>query len=210
MMSQVREYYLQPARALVIYNGRSPELFDFQEEKQDAVLSVGRVWDSGKQVQMLLKREQAVPVWIAGPQDHPEKPGQVEPEVKARNVRFWGEQPQAALCGLFSRASIYAATSRYEPFGLAPVEAALSGCALVANDIPVFHELWGEAACYFTKDDPDALASAVRRLSGDRELLRQYARKACEVALSRFTAERMASQYEAIYQSVAAMAENLT
>ena len=32
---------------------------------------------------------------------------------------------------LFARVAIYAATSRYEPFGLAPVEAALSGTPFV-------------------------------------------------------------------------------
>ena len=44
---------------------------------------------------------------------------------------------------LLGRAAIYIATSRYEPFGLAPLEAALSRCALVANDIPSLRELWG-------------------------------------------------------------------
>jgi len=37
----------------------------------------------------------------------------------------------------------------YEPFGLAPLEAALSRCAIVANDIPSLREVWGSAAMYF-------------------------------------------------------------
>ncbi len=72
-----------------------------------------------------------------------------------------GKQTAEQLRSLFARASIYAATSRYEPFGLAPVEAALSRCAIVANDIPAFRELWGETACYFHTDDVDGLRETI-------------------------------------------------
>ena len=46
---------------------------------------------------------------------------------------------EAQLRTLYSRASIYAATSRYEAFGMAPLEAAFSRCAIVAHDIPSPH-----------------------------------------------------------------------
>ena len=65
---------------------------------------------------------------------------------------------------LYSRASIYAATARYEPFGIAPLEAAFSRCAIVANDIPSYREIWGESAIYFRTNCADSLAETMREL----------------------------------------------
>ena len=39
-------------------------------------------------------------------------------------------------------------TALYEPFGLAVLEAAQAGCALVLSDIPTFRELWDGAALF--------------------------------------------------------------
>ena len=66
---------------------------------------------------------------------------------------FRGELNEAELRHLYTRASIFVGTSRYEPFGLSPLEAALSRCALLLNDIPSFREIWGESACYFQTND---------------------------------------------------------
>ena len=43
---------------------------------------------------------------------------------------------------------IFVSVSRYEPFGLAVLEAAHAGCALVLSDIPTFRELWQGAASF--------------------------------------------------------------
>ena len=81
------------------------------------------------------------------------------------NIALKGPQTEAQLRLLYSRASIYAATSRYEPFDMGAVEAAFSRCAIVANDIPAFREIWGDAVLYFHENDAASLASAIRRLS---------------------------------------------
>jgi glycosyltransferase involved in cell wall biosynthesis len=118
--------------------------------------------------------------------------------------KLLGEKSQEQLRGLFAKAGIYAATSCYEPFGLAPLEAAFSRCALVMNDLPVFRELWGDAAYYFQHNDPEDLARRVRELSEDSELRREFAGRAYARACRQFTAERMVKQYETMYQSVTA------
>jgi glycosyltransferase involved in cell wall biosynthesis len=94
---------------------------------------------------------------------------------------------------------VYAATSAYEPFGLAAVEAALSRCALIVNDIPVFHELWGDAAFYFKRNDAGSLALAIEFLATEEQQRREYANRAYERASKNFVTERMVSQYEQIY-----------
>jgi glycosyltransferase involved in cell wall biosynthesis len=109
--------------------------------------------------------------------------------------------PEKQLRMLFARAAIYAATSRYEPFGLAPLEAAMSRCALVANDIPTFHELWGDTAVYFRRNDGADLAEKIRQLAADPALRRAYALRAYRRALQRFTSERMVNEYLQLYCS---------
>jgi glycosyltransferase involved in cell wall biosynthesis len=143
-------------------------------------------------------------VWIVGPEWHPDpafRHHRTEPD-RTRGVRFCGPMAEPQLRHLFSRASMYAATSQYEPFGLAPVEAAFSRCAIIANDIPAFRELWGETACYFDYNDADNLAEKIGLLRHDRELRSTYANLAYRRAKQRFTAERMVGDYLNLYQAM--------
>jgi glycosyltransferase involved in cell wall biosynthesis len=114
-------------------------------------------------------------------------------------VALKGPQTEAQLRNLYSKASIYAATARYEPFGMTALEAALSRCTIVANDIESFREVWGEAALYFRANDAGDLASLVRRLSEDRELRTDYANRAYQRARDCFTAKRMVENYVQLY-----------
>jgi glycosyltransferase involved in cell wall biosynthesis len=97
---------------------------------------------------------------------------------------------------------MYAACSSYEPFGLAPLEAALSRCALIANDIPSFRELWGDSALYFRTNDSDSLAETIRHLTADVELCEQYAESAYRHALRNFAVEPMINAYERLYRTL--------
>ena len=202
MLDALRNYYTRPGFGVVVYNGRDPARFDPDRPKKDFILSVGRLWDKAKQVALLLQRDQAIPVCIAGSGEEPGKDVGCENEPTIKNQQLKGSQSPEQLRGLFADAAIYAATSCYEPFGLAPVEAALSGCALVANDIPTFHELWGDSACYFQRNDPDDLAAIITVLSKDKRFRRKYADAAYETAHAKFTADEMTAQYAALYQSV--------
>lgn len=201
MLEQLAEHYVRPEPGMVIYNGRSPAEFNPHLEKEDFMVSVGRLWDGGKQVKLLTECEMPLPAVIVGSDVHPDETFRSAAPVRpnAKRVQFTGPRPPEEVSRLFSRASIYAATSRYEPFGLAPVEAALSRCALAANDIPTFHELWGDAACFFRRNDAGSLAATVKQLHSDPKLRRRHADRVYERALQRFTAERMVDDYLALY-----------
>lgn len=199
MLDAIRENYGPPSRhTKVVHNGRSAGLFKSSPRKTNCVLSVGRLWDEAKQVKLLLDRTHSVPVTIAGSMQNPGNSESLALEPSP-NMTFLGERHEAQLRELYSESAIYAATSRYEPFGLAPVEAALSGCALIANDIPSFHELWADAAFYFKRNDADSLAAALRLLSENSSLRTEYAQRAYERARRLFTASRMVGEYEDLY-----------
>jgi glycosyltransferase involved in cell wall biosynthesis len=204
MLDAVAAYYTRPAQGAVVYNGRNPGFFNPHATKEDLVVCVGRLWDSAKQVTLLCQSDPAVPVIIAGSDKHPDEVLRgARPAFPARRrVQFRGPQSEGQLAQLYSRASMYAATPRYEPFGLAPLEAAFSRCAIVANDIPTFHEIWGETACYFRYNDADDLSRTIQRLQSDRELRLTYANLSYHRARQRYTAERMVDDYMNLYESL--------
>lgn len=187
--------------AEVIYNGRSASLFDPNQPKEAAVLAVGRVWDEAKNIALLLEAQPDTPVWIAGTASSPALNGAAALR-SAGQVEFKGELSEPELRRLYSKAAIYAATSQYEPFGLAPLEAALSRCAIVANDIPTFHELWQDSVLYFERNDVASLRQATERALNDRELRERYADLAYERATKLFTADRMVDDYIALYDAL--------
>ena len=201
MLDALRRHYTWPDRAAVIHNGRNASFFSHRLPKEDFVLSVGRVWDQGKQVSLLGRTRFPVPVYVAGPSHAPEGTGS-SAFVEHPQIRILGTCSEEQLRSWYARASTYAATSRYEPFGLAPLEAALSRCVLVANDIPVFHEVWGDAAFYFRTHDADSLASAVRFLQTHPDLREHYAERAYERASQWFSRDRMIDQYQQLYRTL--------
>jgi glycogen synthase len=206
MLSQIEKYYGLPQRASVIYNGRSPRSFNPHSSKENLVLTAGRLWDAAKQVSLLAECNCGWPVVIAGETEHPDQAYRGESKTIAcqGTLELKGKQTPEQLQSLYSRAAVYAATSRYEPFGLAPVEAALSRCAIVASDIPSFRELWGETAFYFTPSDPASLRDVIRTLRRDPQLRRQRAHLAYQRARLRFSTDRMADEYLDLYSSLTA------
>ena len=199
MLDTLRENYgLSSQRVNAVHNGRNADLFVPSAYKTNCVLTVGRLWDEAKQIKLLLDRTHPVPVRIVGTLQHPDNGESFSLDTSA-NATLSGEQDEAQLRALYSESSIYVATSRYEPFGLAPVEAALSGCALIANDISTFHELWDDAALYFKHNDADSLAETIRMLAENHSLRTEYAQRACERARRLFIAQRMVSDYEDLY-----------
>ena len=210
MLEQVSKHYVTPVWGSVIYNGRSPLLFNPHMSKDELIVTVGRIWDSGKNAGLLLQEQMPAPVTIAGSERHPESKGSAFGEKEHRpNIHFEPRQNEKQLCQLFARAPIYAATSRYEPFGLAPVEAALSRCAIVASDIAPFRELWTGAAVFFRNNDARSLCEALESLVSGPELCQQYANLAYNHARQKFNAERMVDEYLKVYQSLATAAARI-
>jgi glycogen(starch) synthase len=204
MLDQVERYYLKPQRRAVIYNGRTPALFDPGMTKNGAIVTAGRLWDQGKNTALLLAAEMPAQLQIIGARQHPgARSDGFFSEEDTTNVHFLPPQDEQQMVSILARAAIYAAPSRYEPFGLAPVEAALSGCALVASDIPSLRELWEGAAVFFRSNDAFELQQALELLVRDPCLRQRFAGLAYERAVRKFSAARMTDDYMELYRALA-------
>jgi len=185
MLERLDRLYRPPGRMGVIPNGRDPRLFR-RATKEPFVLTCGRLWDPGKNAAALDR--------VAGACDWPIFAVGDAGGWSPRTLRLLGRVDAHELTWWMARAAVYAAPARYEPFGLAPLEAALSGCALLLGDIPSLREVWGETALYVDPEDDEAIRAALAQLTEDEPLRRSLAR-AAQLRAARFGAVRMAHHY---------------
>jgi glycogen(starch) synthase len=200
-----RHYGVPGAR--VIHNGVEPPAGEPPAKDEPLVLCVGRAWDEGKGIDLL---DAAAGMLGPGfPAVHllGEAVAPHGSEFRATNLVMHGRVERAEVDGWMRRATVYAAPSRYEPFGLAPLEAALNGCALVLSDVGTFRELWEGCAEFFPSGDAAALAGVLAELADDPARVSKMAERARGRALRRYGAARMAAEYVALYREVAARPE---
>ncbi len=177
---------------IVIPNGRSLPSAERRTRKLQAI-TAGRLWDEGKNIAMLAAVEAPLPLFVAGDTRH----GSTRMAAALGQAILLGHLSSDELFALFRETALYICTSKYEPFGLAPLEAALCGCAVVAYDIPSLREVWDDGALYF--HDTASLSALLERLcDAPSEVL--AARHASIARARSFTAERMSGDYYRLFE----------
>lgn len=95
---------------------------------------------------------------------------------------------------------VYVMPSYSEGFGLAMVEAALAGKAIVCSDIPSFHEIFpNNEACFFTLNDLDSLKNAILMALENKKEKGELARLRAD---DNFTISKMARNYLSYYETL--------
>jgi glycosyltransferase involved in cell wall biosynthesis len=114
-------------------------------------------------------------------------------------IRFPGFVPERDLLGLMRQAEFMVFPSLFEGAGLPALEAISEGVPLTCSDIPALREYVGGAALYFDAESVDSIADAIWSLYTSRELREDLRERGSEQA-KRFTWDRTARQYRAIYR----------
>jgi len=182
-----------------VHNGRSPLLHP-AAAMHDFAFTAGRLWDRAKNLATLDRAAArlGVPVKAVGPLAGPH--GE---RLQFAHLHTPGSMNEDALAGCLAARPVFVSATKYEPFGLAVLEAAMAGCPLVLSDIPTFRELWRDAAIFVDADDDRGFADAIERLIGDmpQRLARGEAARAVALA---FTPARMAERMLDLYRPLVA------
>ncbi len=117
-------------------------------------------------------------------------------------VRFLGFVPFETLRCFYQFAAAFVFPSRYEGFGLPPLEAMASGTPVVTSGVSSLPEVVGDAAILVNPENVFEIARGIRDVLLDDVLRAQLIRRGREQAL-RFSWERTARQVLEIYREAA-------
>ena len=156
-------------------------------------------------VQAFIKVRQKVPCRMLLVGDGPDR---WPAEMAARDggvlsdVVFLGKQP--AIVDLLCLADVYCMPSGDESFGLSALEAMACEVPVVATDVGGVPEVvCSDCGFLVPVGDTDQMAERILQLIQDKELARRLGKAGRERAINYFPEEKIVSQYESLYRTVA-------
>lgn len=195
-----QQIYRLAAKPEVVRNGRRASGVSVAGREETFVFTAGRLWDEGKNVGALDRAAGriSIPVVAAGPLSGPNGA-----RVRVEHVRSLGALDDEGIARQLAKQPIFVSTALYEPFGLAVLEAAQAGCALVLSDIPTFREMWDGVATFVPPRSDEAVAAVIDHLARDPDARRRLGTAARDRAGS-YSTEAMGSGVLAVYRSLLA------
>lgn len=118
-----------------------------------------------------------------------------------QRVHFTGYVADEDLPKLYNLATLFVYPSRYEGFGLPPLEAMACGVPVICSNAASLPEVVGNAAWLVPPDDAYALAIAIGQVLEDQQLQAALRLKGLERA-KQFTWEKTARQMVRIYEAL--------
>lgn len=119
-----------------------------------------------------------------------------------KNILFLGKISDPALQTLYRHAHALITPSLMEGFGLPGLEAMRHRCLVLASDIPVYKEIYGDAALYFDPRSEKSIHATIRSVLRDRKNVTPYIERGLE-QIKRYSWEKMAKETIQIYESCA-------
>ena len=116
-------------------------------------------------------------------------------------VRFLGRVPDEELPLWYNVASVFVFPSKYEGFGLPPLEAMACGAPVITSDTSSLPEVVGDAGIMLSSDDPGAWVAGMRLVLGDVATARELGARALERS-KQFSWDRTARETLDVYSRV--------
>ncbi|MBU1203100.1 glycosyltransferase family 4 protein [Patescibacteria group bacterium] len=149
---------------------------DEHDHPEKYILYTGRI-ETKKNVQNLIRAYRMGnfkwPLMLAG------RPGnfgyqEIQNMIKDTKIKndviILGYVSQKNYTKLIASASMFVFPSKFEGFGLPILEAMASGVPVVCSDMPVLHEVAGEAAVYFDPDNPQDIKDKMTQVYQEERL----------------------------------------
>jgi glycogen synthase len=186
-------------RSEVIRNGQ-PSRGRAGNGREPIFLGCGRLWDAAKNLCVFDEAAEGLPwpAYVIGDPSGPD--GQM---FVPKALSALGAMSHHGVQSWLQRASIFVHPALYEPFGLAVLEAAAAGCALVLSDIPTLRELWDGAAEFFNPCDSAQLHAALDVLIAD-STKRAALAAAAQRRAAEYDVDSTAAAYAKVYRSLSA------
>jgi glycosyltransferase involved in cell wall biosynthesis len=170
--------FLKEQDITVVYNATDETLFrpllEVEEPREHFALAVSSL-DPRKNFARLIEAFQDIPdckLYIVGSSHRVFGESQ---ENQGDNIRYLGRVSDEELVRLYNQAVCFIFPSLYEGFGLPPIEAMSCGCPVLVSDIPVLHEVCGDAAVYFNPYNPNDIRKTILQFLGsDKDRTRGY------------------------------------
>jgi glycosyltransferase involved in cell wall biosynthesis len=121
--------------------------------------------------------------------------------LDAGSVHFTGFVEEADKPALYRGATAFIFPSRYEGFGLPPLEALTCGTPVVGSDTSSIPEVVGAGGVLLPPDDVEGIGRALVKLATDADFRAELSRRALAQAAN-FSCEKMAQETLAAYRDV--------
>jgi glycosyltransferase involved in cell wall biosynthesis len=191
-------------KAHVVYIGVDPRFCPPTSEQVEAlkkkydlpesfVLTVGRSFPHKNQALLVRavhtlrqKYGSSIQLVLAGPTDHDAGVDELNVAIKEVDGKSWvrwvGNVDDIDMPTLYGAATAFAFPSRYEGFGLPPLEAMACGAPVVCSNAASLPEVVGDAGILVDPSDKDGFAKALNDILTDAGLAAELRRKGLERA----------------------------
>ena len=169
------------------------------------LLYVGRL-NARKNIELLVRalskiRDRSIPLVIVGKEDWKQSDFRLlakDDQISNRLI-FTGWTADEDLPAIYAGATVFCFPSYAEGFGLPPLEAMASGVPVVSSNATCLPEVCGNAALFFSPQQPQELAAVIDRLLDDQELYREMVSRGIRHA-SGFAWESTARNFIAVFE----------
>ena len=127
--------------------------------------------------------------------------GEIEKRSLQKNVHIKGYLEPEDLSKLFHKASAYVFPSLSEGFGIPGLNAMAAGIPVIASNIPVLKEVYGDAALYFDPLDPKDIAEKIAKILKDQKTRIILVKKG-NIQVKKYSWLQMAKETLKVYESL--------
>lgn len=211
----VQAYGLSPAKVVVTYEGvgeklqtkksltkrQKAKILEHYQVKSPFLLYVGSVYPH-KNIERLIKAVLSLKtnlVIVCGRSVFWERLRKKIKELGAGDrVVLAGFVPDEDLAAFYQEAQAFVFPSLSEGFGLPGLEAMSQGALVLASDIPVFREVYGQAAAYFNPFSAQQMVETIKKVTQDSKQKQKLIKKA-ESQVKKYSWTNMAKETLAVY-----------